>query len=145
MWFFISSSHEQPLLLPVALQMKSVLLESRYAWTTRYTVVFGVRCTHFLRRSRFASVCRLHRTPSPRFDLPQKYSFGMDHHVSLSSSLAKAILQGTVKGGKRQGRQKKKWEGNIKEWPSLESAKSQRAVENREKWRKLIVKSSVVP
>ena len=28
---------------------------------------------------------------------------------------------------------------------SLEFAKSQRAVENREKWRKLIVKSSVVP
>ena len=30
------------------------------------------------------------------------------------------------------------------EWSGLEFAKSQRAVENREKWRKLVVKSSVV-
>ena len=66
-------------------------------------------------------------------------------HVSRSSGLAKTILQGTVKGGRRQGRQRKKWEDNIMEWMGLEFAKSQRAVENREKWRKLVVKSSVVP
>ena len=34
---------------------------------------------------------------------------------------------------------------NIREWTGLEFAKSQRAVENREKWKKLIAKSSVVP
>ena len=66
-------------------------------------------------------------------------------HVSRSSSLAKTILQGTVEGGKRQGRQRKRWEDNIWEWIGLEFAKPQRAVENREKWRKLVVKSSVVP
>ena len=49
------------------------------------------------------------------------------------------------KGEKRQGRQRKRWEDNIKEWTGLEFTKSQRAVENREKWRKLVVKSSVVP
>ena len=32
-------------------------------------------------------------------------------HVSRSSGLAKTILQGTVKGGRRQGRQRKRWEG----------------------------------
>ena len=32
-----------------------------------------------------------------------------------------------------------------REWTGLEFAKSQRAVENREKWRKLVVKSSVMP
>ena len=37
-------------------------------------------------------------------------------HVSCSSGLAKTILQGTVKGGRRQGRQKKRLEDNIKEW-----------------------------
>ena len=36
-------------------------------------------------------------------------------------------------------------EDNIREWTGLEFAKSQRAVENREKWRKLVVKLSVVP
>ena len=36
-------------------------------------------------------------------------------HVSRSSGLAKTILQGTVKGGRRQGRQRKRWEDNIRE------------------------------
>ena len=90
-------------------------------------------------------------------------------HVSRSSGLAITILQGTVKGGRRQGRQRKKWEDNIGEWSGLELGKSQRvsylvswcfepsqpqritsglsqrAVDNREKWRKLVAKSSVVP
>ena len=65
-------------------------------------------------------------------------------YVSRSSGLAKAILQGTVKGGRKQGRQKKRWKDNIRDWTGLEFAKSQRAVENREKRRKLVVKSSVV-
>ena len=55
-------------------------------------------------------------------------------HVSRSSGLVKTVLQGTVKGGRRQGRHRKRWEDNIKEW-----------TENREKWRKLVVESSVVP
>ena len=66
-------------------------------------------------------------------------------HVSHSSGLAKTILQGTVKGGRRQGRQRKRWEDNIREWTGLEVTKSQTAMENIEKWRKLVVKSSVVP
>ena len=66
-------------------------------------------------------------------------------HVSRSSGLAKTILQGTVKVGRRQGGQRKRWEDNIREWTGLEFGKSQRAVENREKWRKLIAKLSVVP
>ena len=66
-------------------------------------------------------------------------------HVFRSSSLAKTLLPGTVKGERRQGRQKKRWEDNIREWTGLEFAKSQRAVENKGKWRKLVAKSSVVP
>ena len=49
-----------------------------------------------------------------------------------------------MRGGRRQGGQRKRWEDNIREWTGLESGKSQRAVENREKWQKLVVKSSVV-
>ena len=66
-------------------------------------------------------------------------------HVSRSPGLGKTILQGTVKGGRRQGRQRKRWEDNIRERTGLEFAKSQRSVENRENWRKLVAKSSVVP
>ena len=65
----------------------------------------------------------------------------------MYAGLAKTILQGTVKGGRRQGGQRKRWEDNIREWTGLEFDKSQRAVENRKKkkkWRKLVAKSSVV-
>ena len=54
-------------------------------------------------------------------------------HVSRSSDLAKTILQGTVKGGRREGRQRKRWEDNMREWTGLQYGRSQRAVENREK------------
>ena len=49
-----------------------------------------------------------------------------------------------MKWGRKQGRQKKRREHIIREWTGLEFAKSQRAVENSEKWRKLVAKSSVV-
>ena len=42
-----------------------------------------------------------------------------------------------MKGGRRQGRQRKRWEDNIREWTGLEFGKSQRAVENMEKMEKI--------
>ena len=50
----------------------------------------------------------------------------------VRQGLTKTILQGTVKGERRQGRKRKRWEDNIREWTGLDVAKSQRAVENRE-------------
>ena len=41
-------------------------------------------------------------------------------YVSRSSGLAKTIFQGTVKGGRRQCRQTKRLEDNIREWTGLE-------------------------
>ena len=49
------------------------------------------------------------------------------------------------RGERRQGRQRKRWEDNIRKWTGLEFARPQRAVENRGKWRKLVKKSSVAP
>ena len=66
-------------------------------------------------------------------------------HVSRSSGLAKTILQGRVKGGRRQGRQRKRWEDKIRNYTALEFVKSQRAVENWEKCRKGVARSFVVP
>ena len=40
-------------------------------------------------------------------------------HVSHSSGLAKTILQGTVKGGRRQGRQKMRKEDNTRARPGV--------------------------
>ena len=45
--------------------------------------------------------------------------------------LAKTILQDTVKGGRRQGIQSKRWEDNIREWTGLAFAESKSAVKNR--------------
>ena len=46
---------------------------------------------------------------------------------------------------KEEGRQRKRWEDNIREWTGLEFGRSQKAVENRGKWKKPVAKSSVVP
>ena len=60
-------------------------------------------------------------------------------HVSRSSGLAKTILQGTVKGGRREGGQRKRWKrtglefGPRGQW---------RTGKNGENW---LQKSSVVP
>ena len=62
------------------------------------------------------------------------------HHSITLPGLAKTILQGTVNGERRHGRQRKRWEDNIREWTGLEFNKSKRAVKNRENWRKLVVK-----
>ena len=66
-------------------------------------------------------------------------------YVTQSSGLAKTILQGTVQGGRRRGRQRKRWEDHIKEWTGLEWKIILRKAENREEWRKWVVKSTVVP
>ena len=52
-------------------------------------------------------------------------------HVTRSSGLAKTILLGTVQGGRRRGRQRKRWEDNIREWTCLELNMILRNAENR--------------
>ena len=55
-------------------------------------------------------------------------------HISRSSGIAKTILQGTVKGARKGGRQKKRWEDNIKEWTGMGFGDSVRAAKEREGW-----------
>ena len=66
-------------------------------------------------------------------------------HISRSSGMAKTILQGTVKGARRRGRQKKRWEDNFKERTEMEFGDSLRAAEDREGWKGIAATSSVVP
>ena len=51
----------------------------------------------------------------------------------------------TVKGKRKRGRQKKRWEDNIKEWTGMDFASSTRAAENRSIWKGVVANSSVVP
>ena len=61
-------------------------------------------------------------------------------HVSRSSGLAKTILQGTVQGGRKRGRQRKRWEDNITEWTGLKLSDALGKSENREGWRGLVAR-----
>ena len=54
-------------------------------------------------------------------------------HVSRASALAKTILQGTMKGKRRRGRQKKRWEDNFKEWTEMDFAGSTTAADKKAK------------
>ena len=47
------------------------------------------------------------------------------------------VLQGTLPGKRKRGRQKKRWEDNIKEWTGLDFNNSQRAAEDRQRWQKI--------
>ena len=66
-------------------------------------------------------------------------------HISRSSGMAKTILQGTVKGARRRGRQKKRWANNIKECRDMGFGDSLRAAEDSEGWKGIVAMSSVVP
>ena len=59
-------------------------------------------------------------------------------HISRSSGMARIILQGTVKGARKRGRQKKRWEDNIKEWTGMEFGDSLRAAEDRGGWKGIV-------
>ena len=63
----------------------------------------------------------------------------------MSSGLAKTILHGTVKVKGRKGKQKKRWEGNTKEWTGMEFASSTPAAENRKRSKGIVANSSMVP
>ena len=66
-------------------------------------------------------------------------------HISRSPGMAKTILQGTMKGARKRGRQKKRWEDNIKTWTGMEFGDFLRAAEHREWWEGIVATSSVVP
>ena len=58
--------------------------------------------------------------------------------------MVKTILQGEVKGTRRRGLQRKRWEDNVKDWAGLDFGESVRAVEDRVGWRRIVEMSFVV-
>ena len=51
----------------------------------------------------------------------------------------------TIKGKRRRGCEKKRWEDNIKEWTGMDFASSIRAAELGTRWKRIVAKSSVMP
>lgn len=58
-------------------------------------------------------------------------------HTSRHNILSKTILQGSVEGKRRRGRQRKAWNDNIKECTGRNLSTLMRATENREEWKAL--------
>ena len=55
-------------------------------------------------------------------------------------------IQGTLRGGRRKGRQKKRWEDSISEWTGLGLlGEALRKAKDREEWRKVVTRSSLMP
>ena len=53
--------------------------------------------------------------------------------------MATTILQGTVPGGRKPGRQKLRWKDNIKDWTKMTYiAETNQLAKDREAWRTLI-------
>ena len=65
--------------------------------------------------------------------------------VSGSSGLAGAVLQGTVRGGGKRGRQKGRWEDGVGEWAGVGFAGSAGAAGGGSGWKGVVANSSVVP
>ncbi|KAI8502174.1 hypothetical protein Bbelb_197620 [Branchiostoma belcheri] len=66
-------------------------------------------------------------------------------HLTRHNNLAKTILQGTLEGKRRRGRQKKVWLDNIKDWTSLTVPQLLTAAQDRRTWLYSCCKVCLVP
>ena len=64
-------------------------------------------------------------------------------HNTRHPSLSKTIMQGTIQGGRRRGRQRKNWHDNIKEWTGLDTYEILPAAADRKRWRKVAASAAL--
>ena len=135
----------------------SIFLYACESWTLtaeleKRTHAFEIRCYRRLLNISYITneeVRRKIQTAIGEYDelltLVKKRKLRWFGHVSRSSGLAKTILQGTVKGKRKRGRQKKRLEDNIQEWTGMDFASSTRTAQNRTRWKGIVANLSVVP
>jgi hypothetical protein len=63
-------------------------------------------------------------------------------HVTRHDTLSKTIMQGTVEGGRKRGRQKN-WQDNVKEWTDLTIPDLLQSTSNRPLWRRISASSAL--
>ena len=66
-------------------------------------------------------------------------------HVTRHNSLCKTIMQGTVEGGRRRGRQRKSWSDDVKSWTDLTMPELLTAVLDRPAWQKMSASCAQIP
>ena len=102
----------------------SICLYAREPWTLTAELekrrqAFEMRCYRRILNISYTDHVtneKIRRNTQELLTLVKKRKLRWFGPVSRSSGLAKAILQGTVKGKRKRGRQKKRWEDKIKEW-----------------------------
>ena len=63
-------------------------------------------------------------------------------HTTRHDSLSKTIMQGTVAGAQKRGRQRKSWMDNIREWTTMTTPDLLIAANNRNTWRRVSVSAA---
>ena len=64
-------------------------------------------------------------------------------HVTRHNTLSKTILQGTVEGGRRRGRQRKSWSDNVRQWTEMSLPDLLVATTDRPTWRRTSASSAL--
>ena len=99
-------------------------------WSTRPTPGCGARSTSlWVHRNLF-------------WKLARDRKLAWFEHVARHDSLSKTILQGTLLGGRRCGRQRKCWMDNIKELTSLPLSELLTGASCRKDWKRICAESS---
>jgi hypothetical protein len=64
-------------------------------------------------------------------------------HVTRHDTLSKTIMQGTLEGGRKRGRQKKNRQDNVKEWTDLTIPDLLQTTSDRPLWRRITASSAL--
>jgi len=128
-------------------------MTAKYVWfklncLTRHTVIslLSKLLLHFL--CNLNDIWRLWLTwrviSQNTFSVPSysRISFLLQLGRHFTYALSKIILQGTVEGGRKRGRQRKSWSDNVKEWTSLDMGHLLQQTTDRQAWRRVSVSSS---
>lgn len=137
----------------------SILLYGCESWTltaetTKRLEAFETKCYRCLLGISWADkktndfvrneVNRLAGQQAPLLSLVKGRKLSWFGHITRHNALPKTILQGTLEGGRRRGRQVKCWMDNIKDWTRLDSPSLIRKAEDRAGWRRLAAQSALV-
>ena len=137
----------------------SILLYGCESWTmtaetTRRVQTFETKCFRRLlsipwqaRKTNeyvLAQITSLAGPQEPLLATVKRRKLSWFGHVTRHNTLPKTVLQGTLEGGRRRGRQAKAWMDNIKEWTRMDSPTLIRKAEDRNGWRTLTHQTSFV-
>ena len=137
----------------------SILLYGCESWTmtaetTRRIQTFETKCFRRLldiswkehKSNDFvrSQVAQLAGPQEPLLALVKRRKLAWFGHLIRRDTLSKTVLQGTLEGGRRRGRQTKSWMDNIREWTRLDSPTLIRRAEDRAEWRRLAASASLM-